>query len=318
LCLPAALLCTVNFAVSPEVSAKPQQERGTGNGRAWGRLRKIQENTSPTISGTPDGTVLENSYYEFVPSAWDPDGNSLTFMISNKPGWADFDPKTGALYGTPNATDVGPYNGIQIAVSDGIDNVKASAFSIEVLAVAPDPNLPPAIAGTPPGSILAKKFYEFVPDASDPDGDALTFRVSNKPGWADFDPTAGALYGTPTAADVGRYGDIQIAVSDGLATAELAGFAIDVTATAMGSATVQWQPPTDNTDGTPLTDLAGYRIYYGVDPTVLSDVIELPNPGLTSHVVENLSPDTWYFAMTSLNSGGLESDFSNPVAGDTR
>jgi hypothetical protein len=117
---------------------------------------------------------------------------------------------------------------------------------------------------------------------------------------------------------VGRYGPIQIAVSDGRATAELAGFAIDVTSTASGSVTVQWQPPTDNTDGSPLTDLARFRIYYGLDPSQLDNVVELSNPGLTSHVVENLSPNTWYFAMTALNSAGQESDFSGHVIGDTR
>jgi len=28
-------------------------------------------------------------------------------------------------------------------------------------------------------------------------------------------------------------------------------------------ATVSWIPPTTNTDGTALTDLAGYKVYYG-------------------------------------------------------
>ncbi|MEE8345023.1 MAG: fibronectin type III domain-containing protein, partial [Woeseiaceae bacterium] len=120
------------------------------------------------------------------------------------------------------------------------------------------------------------------------------------------------------AADVGRYSAIQIAVSDGLSTAELSAFDIDVTSTTLASVTLQWQPPTENTDGSPLTDLAGYRIYYGVDSADLSDLIELPNPGLTSYVVEELTPNTWYFAMTSVNDRGQESDLSNQLIGDTR
>jgi hypothetical protein len=166
--------------------------------------------------------------------------------------------------------------------------------------------------------VLENSFYEFVPSASDPDGDALTFTINNGPGWADFDPTTGALYGTPGAADVGHYSAIQIAVSDGLSTAELSAFDIDVTSTTLASVTLQWQPPTENTDGTPLTDLAGYRIYYGVAPAELSSLIELPNPGLTSYVVEALTPDTWYFAMTAVNDRGQESDLSKQLIGDTR
>ena len=222
LCLAAVLLCVVNFAISPDVSAKPKKDVGSGGGKALGKSRKTKENSPPSLSGTPDGVVLENSFYEFVPSA------------------------------------------------------------------------------------------------SDRDGDALTFTINNGPGWADFDPTTGALYGTPDAADVGHYSAIQIAVSDGLSTAELPAFDIDVTSITLASVTLQWQPPTENTDGTPLTDLAGYRIYYGVDPAELSSLIELPNPGLTTYVVEELTPNTWYFAMTSMNDRGQESDLSNQLIGDTR
>jgi hypothetical protein len=66
-------------------------------------------------------------------------------------------------------------------------------------------------------------------------------------------------------------------------------------------------PPTVNADGTPLTDLAGYTIRYGTSPGTLDQVIEIRNPGLTSYVVENLAPATWYFAISSVNSEGVES-----------
>ncbi len=67
LCLPAVLLCVVNFAISPDVSAKPKKEVGSGSGKALGKLKKTRENSPPSLSGTPDGVVLENSFYEFVP-----------------------------------------------------------------------------------------------------------------------------------------------------------------------------------------------------------------------------------------------------------
>lgn len=179
-------------------------------------------------------------------------------------------------------------------------------------------NSPPSLSGTPAGTVLENSFFDFMPNASDPDGDSLSFTVTNKPAWADFDPTTGALYGTPTAAHVGQYSSIRIAASDGKATAELPAFTIEVTSTGLAAVTLNWQAPTQNTDGTPLTDLAGYRIYYGADPADLRNVINVSNPGLTTYVVEGLTPDIWYFASTALNSRGMESDLSGQAVRDTR
>ena len=68
---------------------------------------------------------------------------------------------------------------------------------------------------------------------------------------------------------------------------------------ASGNATLSWEPPTQRTDGSPLTDLAGYRIAYGTAPDNLGEMVTLNNPGMTSYVVENLARGTWYFAMTA-------------------
>ena len=179
-------------------------------------------------------------------------------------------------------------------------------------------NDPPILFGTPDGTVLESSFYDFVPGASDPDGDTLTFAITNKPGWADFDPTTGALYGTPAAADVGQYNSIRIAASDGQASTEMPAFAIEVTSTAPAAVTLSWNAPTQNTDGSPLNDLAGHRIYYGVNSASLSNVIEISNPSVSTYVVEGLTPDIWYFASTALNSQGTESDFSSQVSRDTR
>jgi hypothetical protein len=82
----------------------------------------------------------------------------------------------------------------------------------------------------------------------------------------------------------------------------------------MGSATLTWLPPTENADGSVLTDLAGYRIYYGRGTDALDQVVTVDNPGLTSYVIDNLSPATWYFSMTSVNSSGVESQRSEAAS----
>ena len=168
----------------------------------------------------------------------------------------------------------------------------------------------PTISGDPPTSIHADLAYDFTPTASDPNGDALDFRVSNKPSWAHFDSTTGRLSGTPRAGDVGISADIRISVSDGKVSAALPKFGIKVNQISVGSATLTWLPPTLNADGSTLTDLAGYRIYYGRRADTLDQVITIDNPGITAYLVENLSRATWYFSMTALNSSGVESQRS--------
>ena len=173
--------------------------------------------------------------------------------------------------------------------------------------VNPPPNSAPIISGSPPISIRVGETYVFTPSASDPDGDTLIFSITNKPSWASFDAGTGRLSGTVDQSDVGVAANVRISASDGKAQAALASFSITVNQVALGSASLSWMPPTENSDGTALTDLAGYRIYYGRSASALDQVVAIGNPGLTSYLVENLSPARWYFSMTTLNSRGVES-----------
>jgi hypothetical protein len=175
-------------------------------------------------------------------------------------------------------------------------------------------NHAPTITGAPPPTIVEGEFYEFIPSAADADGDELTFSINRKPEWARFDRATGRLSGAPQAGDVGNFTNIEISVSDGDESSSLADFNITVDAIALGSATLSWYPPTRNVDGSALTDLAGYRIYYGRDPTVLGRTVAITNAGLTSYVIENLEPGQWHFVMTSVNSQGVESRRADPVS----
>jgi hypothetical protein len=179
-------------------------------------------------------------------------------------------------------------------------------------------NTPPAISGTPAAGAVAGQAYSFKPYASDPDHDTLKFSIMDKPAWLTFDKATGRLYGTPTAADVRKYWNIDITVSDGYYQARLPAFSITVyssgTQLSPGSATIGWMPPTENTNGSTLTNLAGYRIYYGTSPTSLGHVVNITNPGLASYVLSNLAAGTWYAALTSVNTSGAESPRSAVVS----
>ncbi len=269
---------------------------------------------APTISGTPKTTFGVNSWYSFQPTARDPavSQSSLRFSIVNKPAWAKFSVATGKLEGPTPATP-GTWSNIRISVRSATGTASLPAFSIATYSGTSTTNRPPVVSGTPPTSVTAGNAYSFRPTGSDPEGRALTWSITNRPSWASFNTTTGALTGTPTAAQVGTYSGIQISASDGTNRTSLPSFSIAVNAagSSTGSATLSWTPPTSNTNGSTLSNLAGYRIYYGTSATNLSRTIQVANAGVTRYVVPDLSAGTWYFAVRAYSSNGSESANSN-------
>lgn len=270
----------------------------------------VAANRAPTISGTPAATATVGQAYSFTPGASDPDGNVISFSIVNRPPWATFNANTGRLSGTPAASHAGVHAGIRISVTDTLATTALPDFEIEVQAV----NRAPVISGSPATTAVSGQAYSFTPTASDPDGDTLSFSITNRPAWASFDTANGRLSGTPAPGDVGNYANIQIRVSDGVLQTSLAAFAITVQQVANGAASLSWAAPTTRTDGTPLTNLAGYRVRYGNAAGSYPNTVTISNAGITTYLVENLASGTWFFVMAAYDSAGIESTNTNPVS----
>jgi hypothetical protein len=279
-------------------------------------------NSAPSIWGKPQTSIDVNLLYFFQPEASDPDGDLLEFSIANKPEWAQFDPNTGSLQGIAASDDASLADNIVISVTDQNSIVSLASFSITLHGTyvadrsgdAAAVSSPPDIWGTPNTSVVVERLYSFVPEASDADGDALSFSIVNKPTWASFDTTTGRLQGSPTGADVGTSEPIELYVTDGTGIAALSTFTITVEQVGPSSYTLSWNPPTENEDGTPLTDLAGYRIYYGSAAGEYNVDIALDSAGITSYVIDNLSPGTYFLVMTSINSRGVESKYTPEIS----
>jgi hypothetical protein len=267
-------------------------------------------NGAPIISGTPPGSIVAGLNYSFTPTASDPDGNALSFSIVNRPPWASFSATSGRLSGTPTSSSVGEYVDIRISVSDGLAGASLAPFSI----IVSQANRTPTINGSPPRAAREGQVYAFTPTASDADGDPLSFAIRNRPSWASFNAATGALTGAPGAGTVGNYPDITISVSDGQVTAALPAFSIAVQQASLGAASLSWLPPTTRTDGSPLTNLDGYRIRYGTAVGSYPNLVEVTNQSLTSAVVSNLPPATYYFVVSAYDTTGAESANSSPAS----
>jgi hypothetical protein len=76
--------------------------------------------------------------------------------------------------------------------------------------------------------------------------------------------------------------------------------------------TLTWTAPTQNTDGTPLTNLAGFRVYWGTQRGAYPISASVPSPDVTTYIVSGLTPGVrYYFVATARNASGVESAFSN-------
>lgn len=83
-----------------------------------------------------------------------------------------------------------------------------------------------------------------------------------------------------------------------------------------GVLTLSWLAPTENVDGTPLTDLAGYRIYYGDSSRAYFNSADVNDSGATSYAL-TVPSGSYYVAMTALNLSGDESAYSNEILKST-
>lgn len=297
----AACVQEVGTTPSPQPSGAPPQTSP-----------QTSSNTAPTIGGSPATAIAAGTTYIFQATATDSDGNALTFVASGLPVWMNIDAQAGTVYGTPSEADVGTTRDIVVSVSDGRASVSLPAFRITVTSPSsPSPgNSAPAISGTPPTSVMAGNTYAFTPAANDADGNTLGFSIAGKPSWATFSGATGALTGIPTTAEAGSYPNIVISVSDGTDTRSLPAFTITVSRPATGTAALSWLAPTQNTDGSPVTGLAGYRVYHGTTASALNDVFQVSGAASTSYTVSQLPSGTHYFAVAAYTTAGVEGAMS--------
>jgi hypothetical protein len=269
----------------------------------------------PTISGKPPTQATVGQTYSFTPSVSNPGKLALQFGIWNQPSWATFNSSTGHLGGTPAVANAGKMSYVTIYATDGVDKAFLPQFTLKVSAATATDT--PVISGSPPTSVTAGSTYKFQPTAKDPDGKTLSFSVQNKPSWASFSIASGLLDGAPTVSQSGNYNSIIISASNGQNSSALPAFTVTVTAATNGTngaATLDWVPPSTDTKGDPLTDLAGIRIYYGTSAANLAQMVQVASATATNTTIGNLTAGTWYFGSVAYTTTGTQSAMSGIIS----
>jgi hypothetical protein len=163
-------------------------------------------NQAPIITSTPDTTATVNQTYAYNVNATDPDGGTLTYSLTTKPTGMTINSTTGLIKWTPTST--GNYD-VTVRVSDGsLFDIQSFTIHVEQAST----NQAPIITSTSDTTATVNQTYAYDVNATDPDGDTLTYSLTTKPTGMTINSTTGLINWTPTST--GDY-DVTVRVSDG-------------------------------------------------------------------------------------------------------
>jgi hypothetical protein len=168
----------------------------------------ISENQPPLITSTPDTTETVNQTYTYNVNATDPDGDTLTYSLTTKPTGMTISSTSGIINWTP--TTAGYYD-VTVRVSDG-NLFDTQSFTIHVREESETTNQAPNITSTPITTATVGAAYTYNVNATDPDGDTLTYSLTTEPTGMTISSTTGLINWTPTST--GDY-NVTVRVSDG-------------------------------------------------------------------------------------------------------
>ena len=205
-------------ALTIQVSASD----GTQSTSATFALTVQEVNDPPAAPSIPPQTAIEGAPFSYqAPAFADPEGDPVTYAAAlddgdDLPSWLTFNPTTRTFSGAALDDDTPATLTIRITATDGMLSASAT-FTLS----APNANQrPPKPNVTDQTAIAGRAFTYQAPEVIDPDGDLLTYNVSQGegfnplPSWLSFDQATRTFTGRQRASHVGEY-TIRVAVHDG-------------------------------------------------------------------------------------------------------
>ncbi len=183
--------------------------RGAFTGQAF-EIDVRGVNTPPIITSPPITAAAVDKPYEYQVIARDAENDVLTYSLTGAvPEGMTINSATGLISWTPKNSQVGLEN-VSVLVSDSLGAIASQDYGIIVESVAA--NLPPAITSVPIYGAAAGEVYSYMLEATDPEGESLTYQLLSGPPGMSLSET-GLLSWEPTVGDVGLY-DIHLGVVD--------------------------------------------------------------------------------------------------------
>ena len=237
---------TVGNLGSQDIRVKVEDGRG-GSAEQHYVLSVINPppNRPPFFTSTPVVVAYVKQPYAYDAEATDPDGDPITFTLTQSPTNAAINFTTGVISWLPAAKQLGP-NQVTITALDGRGGLALQSYTVLVL---PDPaNHPPIIITQPVTNAVAGQIYSYDVDALDPDGDSLTYSFSASPPGMTVAVTNGLITWSPGTNNLGS-NVVIVRVDDGHGGFDTQSFVINVAASN--------SPSTAEIHGTVFNDLNG-------------------------------------------------------------
>jgi len=254
------------------------------------------DNQAPGFTSTPITTATVGQPYTYDVDATDPDGDPLTYALTTAPAGMTINPTTGAIQWTPATAQTGN-QAVAVRVEDGQGGFAVQNFTIAVSDGST--NAAPEITSTPPTGATVDQLYLYAVQATDPDGDPLTFALTTAPTGMVIDPTSGLIEWTPTATQTGDH-PVTVTVTDGRGESAGQSFMITVPA---GVGTITVPEVIGATPTAAETTLVNAGLSVGataeVDNRLTLDVTALPSTQLWAYgAFGNTAPETQVFTLT--------------------
>ncbi len=151
-------------------------------------------NETPTFTSEPQTSAIVGKQYVYKPTAFDPDGDAVTFELINGPGGMAMNSR-GEIVWTPSTSQVGKTFEMKVRVMDSYGAGMEQSIRISVRSFIQ----PPTFELTPaPMGYVGKPFTHQI-KATDPQGEKVTYAIHDGPDWLSINPETGVLQGTPPA-----------------------------------------------------------------------------------------------------------------------
>ena len=160
------------------------------------------------VTSTPLTGAVKLFLYTYDVDAFDEDGDTPTYSLTIAPDGMTIDSSTGLIQWTPDETQVGSHT-IEILISDGNGGTFPYSYILTVSAT----NASPQITSTPVAAATQDQPYTYDVEATDSDGDPITFRLDAAPAGMSIDAATGLIQWTPTNAQVGNGLGNQVTVT---------------------------------------------------------------------------------------------------------
>jgi len=210
----------------------------------------VVPNRPPQITSTPALQATVGAAYRYDVDATDPDNDTLRYRLDGAPLTMNIDAETGVITWTPGTLHIGNQS-VAVVAEDGRGGRVRQVWTITVAAV--PVNRAPTITTTAITTATVGAEYRYDVDATDADGDALSYTLTSAPSGMLIDSASGLIRWTPAAAAAT---EVEVRAQDSRGAFALQRYTLQVAGPANRAPTITSTAPTAATAGALYT----YRV----------------------------------------------------------